>query len=293
MNYFELYPGDYLRDTARLGLADHGAYLKLMLAYYSEEKPLPADLPSLYQIASAITASDKAAVRKVVDLFFPVAADGLRHKNRIDEEIAKAQKRIATAKANGAKNQPKKNPAGHPAGMPDDTQRHTHSGEALHTPHATTPTGESNQPPAVGDALGYFEGHEYPEMPQRTPAADMAIALTSAGFACTSLNPDLIAYAEAGGTREHLLEIAANPDCRGKKATYAIRFAHRELATKAEPVVVGTPRNVAPSRQLAGVASILGVTHERPDPRTDLVLAGDPEWTGEPVRALPGRHTGG
>lgn len=154
MNYFELYPGDYLRDTSRLGLADHGAYLKLMLTYYSEEKPLPADLPSLYQIAAAISAADKAAVRKVVDLFFPIAADGLRHKNRIDEEIAKAQKRIETARRNGAKNQPSKNPAGNPVGTQRDsqpaTQQGTRSGEALHAPHATKnqESADADLPPA-------------------------------------------------------------------------------------------------------------------------------------------------
>lgn len=139
MNYFELYPGDYLRDTARLALIEHGAYLKLMLSYYSEETPLPASYAELYQIAVAISAEEKAAVRKVADKFFPVFPDGFRHKNRIDEEIEKAKKRIATARANGMKNKgtdkPSGNPAGMPAGDPEGTQRVTHSGEALHTPH--------------------------------------------------------------------------------------------------------------------------------------------------------------
>lgn len=144
MNYFELYPGDYLRDTSRLGLVDHGAYLRLMMAYYSEEQPLPADYADLYTIVAAINAADKAAVRKVADRYFPVGDDGQRHNNRADEEIVKAQKRIQTARENGAKNKGKANPPANPAGMPpgtqrdtqSDTQRLTHSGEALHTPHA-------------------------------------------------------------------------------------------------------------------------------------------------------------
>ena len=135
MNYFELYPGDYLRDTARLSLTEHGAYLKLMLCYYGEEQPLPEDYATLYQIAGAVSLADKAAVRKISTQFFPVGADGLRRKGRIDEEIAKARKRIDIARKNGSKNKSKIDPAGRPAGKPLDTQRDTRSGEALHTPH--------------------------------------------------------------------------------------------------------------------------------------------------------------
>lgn len=95
MIYFEMYPGDYMRDTSRLSLSDHGAYLRLMLAYYAEEAPLPDAHGDLYVIAGATTAADKVAVRKVADRYFPVGDDGLRHNGRIDEEIAKAQERIA------------------------------------------------------------------------------------------------------------------------------------------------------------------------------------------------------
>lgn len=145
MNYFELYPGDYLRDTTRLSLVDHGAYLRLLMAYYAEEKPLPSDESELFIIVSAVSAADKTAVRKVAERFFPVGDDGLRRNGRADAEIAKARKRIDTARANGSKNKPRRNPVGDPVGMPlgnpEDTQqvtqRVTHSGEALHMPHAT------------------------------------------------------------------------------------------------------------------------------------------------------------
>ena len=147
MNYFELYPGDYLRDTTRLSLIEHGAYLRLLMAYYGEEQPLPADPGELFVIVSAITKADRDAVCKVADRFFPVGDDGCRHNGRADEEIAKARRRIETARANGAKHGPKKNPPGNPAGYPPGkpvggpagkpggTQRVTHSGEALQTPH--------------------------------------------------------------------------------------------------------------------------------------------------------------
>lgn len=95
MIYFEMYPGDYLKDTTRLSLIEHGAYFKLMLAYYAEEQALPESLAELHIIAGAITTADKAAVKKVADRYFPVAEDGLRHSRRCDEQIAKAQGRIA------------------------------------------------------------------------------------------------------------------------------------------------------------------------------------------------------
>ncbi len=95
MIYFEMFPGDYLKDTTRLCLTDHGVYFKLMLAYYSEEEALPESLAELYVIAGAISTADKAAVKKVAERYFPVADDGLRHSKRCDEQIAIAQGRIA------------------------------------------------------------------------------------------------------------------------------------------------------------------------------------------------------
>ncbi|MEN5285547.1 YdaU family protein [Stenotrophomonas lactitubi] len=95
MIYFEMYPGDYLKDTTRLSLVEHGAYFKLMLAYYAEEQALPESLAELHIIAGAISAGDKAAVKKVAERYFPVAEDGLRHSKRCDEQIATAQTRIA------------------------------------------------------------------------------------------------------------------------------------------------------------------------------------------------------
>lgn len=238
MNYFELYPGDYLRDTSRLSLVDHGAYLKLMMAYYGEEEPLPAAYAELYVIVAAVSAADKAAVKKVADRYFPVSDDGLRHNGRADEEIAKAQKRIQTARENGAKNKAKANPAGNPAGMPvggsTDTQRDTRFGEALHMPHAILPT-DTFSPTTPAAAVGVFEGHDAPrETPN--PAAPLAIALNRAGVQVTSLNPDLIEAQREGVTAAALVELAGLDDFRGKPAAYVIKAARRMHAEGAKPI---------------------------------------------------------
>jgi uncharacterized protein YdaU (DUF1376 family) len=104
VNYYERYCGDYQRDTAHLSLAEHGAYTMLLDTYFSVEKPLPSDLPSLYRVCRAMTRLEQQAVKSVVDQFFPVSpADGLRHNQRADREIAKARPKIEAARNNGRK----------------------------------------------------------------------------------------------------------------------------------------------------------------------------------------------
>jgi uncharacterized protein YdaU (DUF1376 family) len=117
MNYFELYPGDYQRDTAALTLAQHGAFLLLLMTYYSTEKPLPNDNPTLFRIVRAMTSDEQSDVLIVADLFFPVGSDdGLRHNERADADIAKARIRIESARSNGLKGGRPKKPAENPLG---------------------------------------------------------------------------------------------------------------------------------------------------------------------------------
>ncbi|MEO8991939.1 MAG: YdaU family protein [Nitrosospira sp.] len=104
MNYYERYCGDYQRDTAHLSLAEHGAYTMLLDTYFSVEKPLPEELPSLYRVCRAMTRLEQHAVKAVADQFFPVSElDGLRHNHRADREIAKARPKIEAARINGRK----------------------------------------------------------------------------------------------------------------------------------------------------------------------------------------------
>src|SRR5687768_14538354 len=104
VNYYERYCGDYQRDTAHLSLAEHGAYTMLLDTYFSVEKPLPKDLPSLYRVCRAMTRVEQQAVKTIAEQFFPVSGiDGLRHNHRADREIAKARPKIEAARINGRK----------------------------------------------------------------------------------------------------------------------------------------------------------------------------------------------
>ena len=129
MNFYHRYPGDYMRDTKHLSLAEHGAYSLLLDTYFSTEEPLPRDYDGLYRICSAMTKAEKASVKSVVDQFFPVAQDGKRHNKRADRVIAEAQPKILAAQENGRrggrpKNQDetKEEPNGLPIGLSGGTQ---------------------------------------------------------------------------------------------------------------------------------------------------------------------------
>jgi uncharacterized protein YdaU (DUF1376 family) len=101
MNFYKRYMGDFARDTAHLTMIENGAYDRLLDHYYSIEQPLPAGKVDLYRIARAMSGAERRAVDKVVDEFFHLNGDGLRHNKRADEEIkkregqAEANKRIA------------------------------------------------------------------------------------------------------------------------------------------------------------------------------------------------------
>lgn len=87
MRYYEHHLGDYLRDTAHLTMLEDGAYRRLLDAYYSREKPLPANKAEVCKLARAVSKEEKSAVLNVLKEFFALADDGYRQP-RADAEIA-------------------------------------------------------------------------------------------------------------------------------------------------------------------------------------------------------------
>lgn len=94
--WMPLYVAEYRHDTAHLSAAEHGAYLLLIMHYWTAGG-LPDDDRQLARIASMGNAEWRRA-RPIVQAFFH---DGWRHK-RIDVELARAadisSKRSASAK---------------------------------------------------------------------------------------------------------------------------------------------------------------------------------------------------
>lgn len=138
MNYYKRNLGDFARDTAHLSQGQVGAYDLLLDWYYSNERPLPADMEDVYRIARAHTKEERKNVDKVRGMF---DADG-RHK-RCDAEISKVGEKTETNRGNGAKGgrplsrteaEPKQNPDGfdsltqkEPTHIPDTTQSKPYS----------------------------------------------------------------------------------------------------------------------------------------------------------------------
>lgn len=127
MNFYKRYPADYGRKTARLTLAQHGAYTLLLDEVYSTEAPLPGAFDELYRICRAMSKPEQEAVRAVADKFFPLSSDGLRRNQRAEEEITEAAPAIEAARLNGKKGgRPKKEtqkePSGFSMGNPESTQ---------------------------------------------------------------------------------------------------------------------------------------------------------------------------
>ena len=277
MNYFELYPGDYLRDTTRLSLVEHGAYLRLMLTYYAEESPLPADPAELYVIAGASSAADKAAVRKVADRFFPIGPDGKRHNARADAEIAKFGERAIGAdekRSNEAERQRRTRERRmqmfaelREVGIVPDAMATMAELRDLHTAHVTRDytvmsrvtyrdmsrhvtsvnTATTSHKPQANNYVGSTEAS--PQVATRVPTEEGRACLLMRQRGCAHTNPshpDLRAAIQEGVTPEALADTAAEAISAGKTKPFAwaITTARSRHAEGAMAISTGPPRQV-------------------------------------------------
>lgn len=97
VNFYSHHIGDYLKDTSHLSLLEHGVYRRLLDIYYAREKPIPLDLNECYRLVSAVTHSEKKAVKKTLEEFFFKSAFGFENK-RCNEEIEQFKAKSLKAK---------------------------------------------------------------------------------------------------------------------------------------------------------------------------------------------------
>jgi uncharacterized protein YdaU (DUF1376 family) len=110
--WMPFYIGDYLRETRRLTMAEHGAYLLLRMEYW-DHGPLPNDDVQLARILG-ITLREFKPLSKAIRGFFSEAnAKQLLRHEHIDKEIIKAeevsQKRALAGYKGGIANRGKAN----------------------------------------------------------------------------------------------------------------------------------------------------------------------------------------
>jgi len=89
--FMPLWVGDYLFDTVRLTLEEHGAYLLLIFAYWRSGEPLPDDDAEFARLLH-INARRWRRLRATLEPFFQVA-DGVWRHARIETELEAARKR--------------------------------------------------------------------------------------------------------------------------------------------------------------------------------------------------------
>jgi uncharacterized protein YdaU (DUF1376 family) len=99
-----LYIADYLKDTGHLSAAEHGAYLMLIMHYWSNGG-VPTDERKLARIAR-MTPEEWAESRDTIAEFF---GEGWKH-GRIDNELAEAAVKSDSARTSAKKRWDKRKP---------------------------------------------------------------------------------------------------------------------------------------------------------------------------------------
>ena len=97
--WFAFYPADYLAKTQNLTTEMHGAYMLMLMAYWSNGGPLTDDDEELALICGLTPVAFSLARKRLAKLF--VIENGLWINKRMDEEIAKTNGLIAQKSAAG------------------------------------------------------------------------------------------------------------------------------------------------------------------------------------------------
>lgn len=99
--WMPLYIGDYLADTMHLTTEQHGAYLLLIMAYWKNGGPLPSSDQQLAAICR-LSQDSWVSYKSVICGFFE-DRDGLLVHERIEDEIAGANKNKSKRSMSGSK----------------------------------------------------------------------------------------------------------------------------------------------------------------------------------------------
>lgn len=102
MHYYSHNINDFNNATLHLTVEEECMYHRALAWYYTNEKPLPADLAKTYRYLRATTKKLQSAVNNILEDFFDLQDDGY-HQSRCDAEIAAFHSKSELARNNGAK----------------------------------------------------------------------------------------------------------------------------------------------------------------------------------------------
>lgn len=173
MNFYKRFMADYAKKTARLTLAQHGAYTLLLDELYTTEEALPVEYTELYRICRAMTKPEQEAVKFVAETYFPIGTDGLRNNQRAAEELHLAAPAMEAARLNGKKGgRPQTEPTGVETNNPVGFINGTDWGRNVKAPHSSEVIQEDKSsssaklPDCPHDHLIDLFSKHLPELPQ-------------------------------------------------------------------------------------------------------------------------------
>lgn len=251
--WMPLHIGDYLADTGHLTVAEHGAYL-LLIMHYWQNGSLPENERLIARIAR-MSASQWEESRDVLAMLF---GPGWTHK-RIDAELSKAdeiiEKRRAAAEARHSKSKPDAN--------------------AVHVQSKSTYTGAL----PLTDNLSSSDANAS-SSPEPAKAAPVASSPTSFELPCVSGEPYPVTEADVAEWREAFPAVdirqqlaamrswlVANPT-RRKTRKGMRRFAVSWLDRQQNAAHAPSPQRQAtapPGRRMNAVEAYLSMKSEQHD----------------------------
>jgi uncharacterized protein YdaU (DUF1376 family) len=287
LNFYNRFPGDYIKKTLDLTMVEDGAYTRLLDWMYANERAVPHE--KRHTITRCQSAAERKAVDTVLAQYFTRDGDAWNHERTL-EAIEEARPRIEAAKNNGKKGgRPRKTP-------PDITQQGEDkkpSGFSEGNPEGTQVESSPQPQPQPDSSLRSENTHrDYSTDGGRvcTPSGEVCRAMKAQGVADVSPdNQDLRLLLQAGAEVHEFVAAAQTAVGKRKGFAYALGIVRRsrEDAASAKPLHKGPlPASTEPMNrqqaQLLGAAAMLG--HLRPS--TPIGMSDDPNTIDmEPIDA--------
>lgn len=99
MAWYKTDAGAFASDVTGLSLRYAGAYANLRNLYWMNGNRFPDDEAKIMRRIGATTEEDIEAARTILDEFFPIGQDGIRHHDYLDIQVEDVMKESLAKKA--------------------------------------------------------------------------------------------------------------------------------------------------------------------------------------------------